>query len=179
DLAQAKAAKLLKKRTGSVSSAHSGTNQSPRRLNTRGYAASVSTISHLDQPHDDDYYHLRAAAPLENTYQLEPIQRFPVKSITHIMREVFNEFLEDSPYEPEFGKKMTKIISEVMKHRVKDLMIPRYKVVCIVHIGQLNNQGMRISSQCLWNAKFDTFASCEFTNSTTFAVACVYGVYFE
>ena len=66
-----------------------------------------------------------------------------------------------------------------VKARVKELPIPRYKIICLVHIGELNNQGLRISSRCLWNAKFDTFATYEFKNHSLFAVACVYGVYFE
>nr|XP_002131536.1 tctex1 domain-containing protein 1-B-like [Ciona intestinalis] len=179
DVAQAKAAKLLKKRTGSVSSAHSGNEHPPKRQSGKSYAASVSTISHLDHHHDDDYLHLRPATQLENTYQLEPVDRFPVSSITKIMQEVMGDYLQNKPYEPEFCRKMTKVISDEVKLKVKELHVPRYKVVCIVHIGQLNNQGLRISSQCLWNDKYDTFAACEYTNSGIFAAACVYGVYFE
>lgn len=69
--------------------------------------------------------------------------------------------------------------SQVIRARVKDLMIPRYKIVVLVHIGQLTGQSMQISSRCLWDAANDTFASYSFKNSSLFGVATVYAVYFE
>lgn len=69
--------------------------------------------------------------------------------------------------------------SQVIRARVKDLMIPRYKIVVLVHIGQLTGQSMQISSRCLWDASNDTFASYSFKNSSLFGVATVYAVYFE
>ena len=58
-------------------------------------------------------------------------------------------------------------------------MIPRFKVICLVHIGQLGAQGLRIGSRCLWDEKFDTFSTFEFRNNSIFAVGSVYGIYYE
>lgn len=58
-------------------------------------------------------------------------------------------------------------------------MIPRYKLIVIVHIGQLNSQNIFIGSRCLWDPKSDTFSSYVFRNSSLFALASVYAVYFE
>jgi hypothetical protein len=62
--------------------------------------------------------------------------------------------LAEEKYEAELCKQMTKTLSEVcifssnwstqlsnlllqvVKARVKELMIPRYKIICIVHIGK-------------------------------------------
>lgn len=68
---------------------------------------------------------------------------------------------------------------QVIRARVKDLMIPRYKIVVLVHIGQLTGQSMQISSRCLWDAANDTFASYSFKNSSLYGVATVYAVYIE
>ena len=68
---------------------------------------------------------------------------------------------------------------QVIKARVKDMMIPRFKVICLVHIGQLGAQGLRIGSRCLWDDKYDTFSSFEFRNNSIFAIGSVYGVYYE
>ncbi|XP_010122824.1 PREDICTED: tctex1 domain-containing protein 1, partial [Chlamydotis macqueenii] len=68
---------------------------------------------------------------------------------------------------------------QVIKARVKDLMIPRYKIVVLTHIGQLNEQSMQIGSQCLWDPASDTFSSYVFKNTSLFALANVYAVYFE
>nr|XP_009930399.1 PREDICTED: tctex1 domain-containing protein 1 [Opisthocomus hoazin] len=72
-----------------------------------------------------------------------------------------------------------KTVADVIKARVKDLMIPRYKIVVVTHIGQLNEQSMRIGSRCLWDPASDTFSSYVFKNASLFALANVYAVYFE
>lgn len=58
-------------------------------------------------------------------------------------------------------------------------MIPRYKIVVLVHIGQLCDQSMQISSRCLWDSTNDTFATYSFKNSSLFGVGTVYAVYYE
>lgn len=73
----------------------------------------------------------------------------------------------------------TASLLQVIKARVKDLVLPRYKIVVVTHIGQLNGQGMQIGSRCLWDPTTDTFASYVFQNTSLFALATVYAVYFE
>ena len=58
-------------------------------------------------------------------------------------------------------------------------MIPRYKILVLISIGQLSNQNMRVGSRCLWDAANDTFSTHTFKNRSLFAVANVYGVYSE
>lgn len=70
-------------------------------------------------------------------------------------------------------------VSQVVRARVKDLLIPRYKFVVLVHIGQLCDQSMQISSRCLWDSTNDTFATYSFKNSSLFGVGTVYAVYYE
>ncbi|KAG9343117.1 hypothetical protein JZ751_014089, partial [Albula glossodonta] len=65
-------------------------------------------------------------------------------------------------------------ISLVIKARVKELMIPRYKIIVQINIGQLSAQNMRSGSRCLWDPVNDTFSSHAFKNSSLFAVASVY-----
>lgn len=62
---------------------------------------------------------------------------------------------------------------------MKELKLPRYKIVCLVNIGEVKNQGVRMSSRCLWDPTNDTFATYEFTNGSLFATASVYGIYTE
>ncbi|XP_032386981.1 dynein light chain Tctex-type 5 isoform X2 [Etheostoma spectabile] len=127
---------------------------------------SISTVSYMDElAHNDD--NPRMTITMENTYQMD------------ILKDVLTSYLQEEKYEGEWSQKMTKTISEVIRARVKDLMIPRYKIVVLVHIGQLTGQSMQISSRCLWDATNDTFASYSFKNSSLFGVATVYAVYFE
>ncbi|XP_062849850.1 dynein light chain Tctex-type 5 [Trichomycterus rosablanca] len=175
DLAKEKAARLLKKRE-SVSSMSS---QDVRAKDLTGKTKdSISTVSYIDEPghHDDN---TRPAVQMKNTYQLGPRKRFPVHTVKEILKDVLSSYLQEEKYEAELCRQMTKTISEVVKARVKDMMIPRYKIIVMITIGQLAEQNMRMGSRCLWDATSDTFSSHTFKNSSLFAVANVYGVYFE
>ncbi|XP_020506215.1 dynein light chain Tctex-type 5 [Labrus bergylta] len=139
---------------------------------------SISTVSCLTElgHHDDN---ARMEHLIENTYQIGPYKRFPIPAVTDILKDVLTSYLQEEKYEVEWSQKMTKTICEVIRARVKDLMIPRYKTVVLVHIGQLAGHSMQISSRCLWDASNDTFASYSFKNSSLFGAATVYAVYFE
>lgn len=108
-----------------------------------------------------------------------PPKRFPVAAVDAILRDVLGSCLREQPYEPARCREMVKDIAEVIKARVKDLMIPRYKIVVVTHIGQLNEQSIQIGSRCLWDPVSDTFSSYVFKNASLFALANVYAVYFE
>ncbi|XP_010174009.1 tctex1 domain-containing protein 1, partial [Antrostomus carolinensis] len=108
-----------------------------------------------------------------------PALRFPVAVVDGILKDVLESHLREQNYEPARCRDMAKDIAEVIKARVKDLMIPRYKLVVVAHIGQLNEQSMQIGSRCLWDSVSDTFSSYVFKNTSLFALANVYAVYFE
>ncbi|XP_068427450.1 dynein light chain Tctex-type 5 [Clinocottus analis] len=139
---------------------------------------SLSTLSHIDElAHHDD--NARMVVTMENTYQMAPYKHMPVTAVTDILKDVLTSYLQEEKYEVEWSQKMTKTICEVIRARVKDLMISRYKIVVLVHIGQLTGQSMQVSSRCLWDPSHDTVASYSFKNSSLFGLATVYAVYFE
>ncbi|XP_006879897.1 PREDICTED: tctex1 domain-containing protein 1 [Elephantulus edwardii] len=166
---------LLKKResVSSLSSHEFRQKELPGRTKV-----SLSTVSHMDEPNQRDDAS-RLTVQVENTYQLGPTKRFPVVSVNHILKDVLTNHLQEEKYEPDLCRQKTKTISEIIKTRVKDLMIPRYKLIVIIHIGQLNGQSIHIGSRCLWDPKSDTCSSYVFRNSSLFALANVYAVYFE
>ncbi|ELT92640.1 hypothetical protein CAPTEDRAFT_140076 [Capitella teleta] len=172
DIAKDKAARLLKKR-GSVSGSSTSNDYNIRSHRKQ----SMSTISFIDEPSHEDPS--RPPVRMENTFQMAPGKRFPHGQITGIIKDVLEGYLAEEKYEPELCKQMTKTLSEVVKARVKELMIARYKIICIVHIGQLNAQAVRIGSRCLWESNNDTFASFEYRNQSLFALGTVYGIYTE
>lgn len=55
----------------------------------------------------------------------------------------------------------------------------RHKIIVFVNIGQKKDQGIQFGSRCLWDAKRDNWAEAQFTNTTLWATATVYGVYYE
>ncbi|KAJ8011208.1 hypothetical protein DPEC_G00055780 [Dallia pectoralis] len=172
DLAKEKAARLLKKR-GSVSSLGSHDVRAAGRTKD-----SISTLSYIEEPgHQED--NPRPTVQMENTFQLAPYRRLPVLAVNDILKDVLSSYLQEEKYEAELCRQMTKTISEVIKARVKDLMVPRYKIIVLITIGQLCDQNMRVGSRCLWDSSNDTFSSHSFKNRSLFALANVYAIYFE
>ncbi|KAJ7401478.1 SH3-containing GRB2-like protein 3-interacting protein 1 isoform X4 [Pitangus sulphuratus] len=116
---------------------------------------------------------------IKKRFAAGPSKRFPVAAVDEILRDVVESYLREQRYEPAQCREVAKDITEVVKARVKDLVIPRYKIVVVTHIGQLDEQSMQIGSRCLWDPVSDTFSSYVFKNTSLFAVTNVYGVYFE
>lgn len=70
-------------------------------------------------------------------------------------------------------------IFQIIKARVKEMMIPRFKIICTVHIGESKNSGLWVGSRCLWDASCDTYSTFEYRNKTLFAIGTVFGIYYE
>ena len=115
----------------------------------------------------------------ENTYQLEPKEKFQPSKVKEIIEDVLKNTLKDDAYDPKSCRQSVKTLCEIIKGRVKELKYDRYKIVVTVSIGQLKEQGFRMGSRCCWDAKQDTFATGSFRNKTLFAVGTVWGVYYE
>ncbi|NXR22821.1 TC1DA protein, partial [Cinclus mexicanus] len=108
-----------------------------------------------------------------------PGGRFPVAAVDEILREEVESAMRERRYEPGPRRQAARDIAEAVKARVKALAVPRYKIVVVAHVGQLGEQSLQVGSRCLWDPESDTFSSHVFTNTSLFAVANVYGVYFE
>lgn len=115
----------------------------------------------------------------ENTYQLEPKEKFQASKVREIIEDVLKSTLKDDAYDPKACRQSVKTLCEIIKGRVKELKYERYKIVVTVSIGQLKDQGFRMGSRCCWDAKMDTYATASFRNKSLFAVGTVWGVYYE
>ena len=118
----------------------------------------------------------------ENTYQTEPCQNYKFNSskVETITKNVLTERLKDEVYDPATCKELSQDLAAQIMEKVKTLKFQRYKLVAVVSIGSLRERpGMQFGSRCLWNQDTDTFASVKFTNGSLFAVAMVYGLYYE
>lgn len=70
-------------------------------------------------------------------------------------------------------------LSQEIAERVKELRIPRYRLVVTVTVGQVKGQGVHASSRCLWDATNDTCTSYTFRKGSLFGLASVFAVYLE
>ncbi|KAL4223038.1 Tctex1 domain-containing protein 1 [Mactra antiquata] len=117
----------------------------------------------------------------ENTFKTEPDpgRYFDVFKVTAILRYSLEQRLAYVKYSPAQCSVLSMELSEKIKHEVKFITSPRYKIICLVLIGEYKKQGIQVSSRCLWNVNTDNYASFTYTNRSLFAVANVYGLYYE
>mmetsp|Transcript_35666 Transcript_35666/g.85850 ORF Transcript_35666/g.85850 Transcript_35666/m.85850 type:complete len:129 (-) Transcript_35666:94-480(-) len=117
----------------------------------------------------------------ENTYIMEPKddEKFLPSKVTDVIDKVMTEKLKDKVYNPDDAKIYTLDLCNEIKQAVKELNIPRYKVIVQVVIGENAGQGIRVASKCLWDVTADNWASFSFKNQTLFAVGMVFGCYYE
>ncbi|XP_035699832.1 tctex1 domain-containing protein 1-B-like [Branchiostoma floridae] len=116
-----------------------------------------------------------------NTYKMTPDDgtKFSPAKVETMLNLVLHQFLENETYRQENVGFLTRRLTENIKDRVKELNFPRYKIVCHVYIGQSGNNSLEVASRCVWDPQNDNFATATFQNGSLFAVATVYGVYFE
>ena len=122
----------------------------------------------------------RHHARLENTYRLEPQKTFPYYKARALMTDLLQSTLGGiTTYDPDQCAQFATDLSGKIKNIGKDLKIPRYKLISLVHVGEKQEQGLMIGSRCVWNTDHDTFASAQFTSHILYAVAMLYASYLE
>lgn len=120
-----------------------------------------------------------SALKFENTYRMKPDKKFQSEKVQRLVDDILHKNLDKFEYDSNAVVELTKTISNEILDAVKKLEYERYKVVVDVTLGEFKGQGIRVASRCLWDMSVDSYASASFKNSSTFAVAMVFGIYFE
>ncbi|KAL3288224.1 hypothetical protein HHI36_002673 [Cryptolaemus montrouzieri] len=118
------------------------------------------------------------AARFLNTYKLDSDKPFNSEKVQKIMEEILLEALE-GPYDEAKCPLKAKQASGAIRAKVKELEFDRYKLVCIVTIGEKHHQDLMIACRFLWDMERDRFAMFSHETSHVFGVALCFGVYYE
>ncbi|KAA0201063.1 Tctex1 domain-containing protein 1 [Fasciolopsis buskii] len=119
----------------------------------------------------------------ENTYRMQPkeSERIKQKKLEDMVDEVLKHLLESEAYDPRKSQSLSLNLANVLRKRARELCTPsRYKIITQVYIGSCKNATVSLSSRALWHPESnDTFVESTFSNSSIYAVALVFCVYFE
>ena len=75
-------------------------------------------------------------------------------------------------------EELSKDIADKIKEKCKSTMdLPRYKIIVQVTIGQMRDQGVRITSRSLWDTTTDNYSTVSYQNKNIWASAIVFGLY--
>ena len=98
--------------------------------------------------------------------------------IRHIITEELDRSLFDCDYDSERCVAQCADISQAVESRVKEITPQETKVLAVVYIGEIRDQGLEITSQCLWDPETDNFVTASFRSKTLFAVCTVFTVHY-
>ncbi|NWI63254.1 TC1D4 protein, partial [Todus mexicanus] len=118
---------------------------------------------------------------LENTYRMQPDEgcKFNAGRVQRVLEGALASTLGTTAYSPQGSASLAQSLVELLQSQAKEVVPPRYKLVCQVLLGQQGQQSLLVASRALWDPESDSFASATFSNTSLFAVAIVHGVYFE
>jgi hypothetical protein len=108
-----------------------------------------------------------------------PGTKFMRRDVEKVVKSIIAERIGDKPYNYAESMQISKDLCTLIQESVQDMNYNRYKLVVQVIIAENCNQGIRVSSRCLWDSETDGFA--EFTHSTghMHVTALVFGLYWE
>ncbi|KFV45329.1 Tctex1 domain-containing protein 1, partial [Tyto alba] len=105
--------------------------------------------------------------------------KFEAGRVKRVLEGTLASALGTTVYSPQGSALLAQSLAELLQSQAKEVVPPRYKLVCNVLLGQQGQQSLLVASRALWDPKTDSFASATFSNASLFAVATVHGVYFE
>ncbi|PSN45593.1 Tctex1 domain-containing protein 1 [Blattella germanica] len=114
-----------------------------------------------------------------NTYRLDATNPFKPDLVKEVIKTVLEKELENVKYDAKDCAKQCMDISHDICNKVKLLGFDRHKLICTVEIGEKNKQSLFSAVRFLWDAERDNLAFYTYENIHIFAVACVYGIYYE
>ena len=110
----------------------------------------------------------------------KPERFFCSGDIEPIAESILTDKLKDVKYDPSTCKTLSQELAGCIMERLKSLNYKRYKLVAVVSLGSVEERpGLQFGSRCFWNQNTDKFASVKYSNGSLFAVAMIYGLYFE
>ncbi|KAK9401513.1 tctex1 domain-containing protein 2 [Crotalus adamanteus] len=113
-------------------------------------------------------------------YHLRPAfhHRFRSSMVKDCIHEILKEELANVQYNPEEIGGRTKVLSELIRDRLKEKGLHRYKILVQVVIGEQRGEGVNMAARCFWDADTDNYAEDVFINESLFCVAVVFGCFF-
>uniref|UniRef100_A0A1A9W2D0 Dynein light chain n=1 Tax=Glossina brevipalpis TaxID=37001 RepID=A0A1A9W2D0_9MUSC len=113
-------------------------------------------------------------------YKMRPTldEAFKTQNIRQIIREVVHDKLQGKAYNVDDIGQWIRDIADTVNTTVQErLLMPRYKYVVQVMIGQQTGAGCHYFAKCYWDVDTDSHISFTYTNPTLFCVCTVFGIY--
>ncbi|KAG5894910.1 hypothetical protein JTB14_008871 [Gonioctena quinquepunctata] len=121
----------------------------------------------------------RRTARYMNTYRMEAENPFNTEKVDKILKKVMEEALENLDYDLDKCPKQAKWASSVIRSKVKKMNFDRYKIICVVSIGEKHSQDVFATCRFLWDTEKDRYSVYSMENTYVYGYAQCFGLYYE
>ncbi|KAK7479121.1 hypothetical protein BaRGS_00029639 [Batillaria attramentaria] len=105
---------------------------------------------------------------------------FKLKLVEKCAEQVMSDMLREVTYDSNACRDMSPEVASAILEKIKQFSLQQYKLVCVVSLGSLKEKpGVQFGSRCLWNKDTDNFVSVRYSNGSVYAVAMIFGLYFD
>ena len=124
---------------------------------------------------------IRPQMKKENTYKMVPDEGtgFSVAKVRDAVAKLLEDECADLSYDQDISSKLTCILAERIKDKVKGMGFVRHKLAVNLIVGQVGDQGIEVASRCCWNPSTDNYSCVSYKNKTMMVIALIYGIYYE
>lgn len=121
-----------------------------------------------------------SASETGQTFQIRPppSEKLRGSAVKEVLHAVLVEELAQFSYDSDTADKKVNSLAEVIRERLHELSMSRYKFVVNVVLGEQRGGGIKVGARCLWDTDTDTAVSDTFLTETFFCSASVFGAFF-
>ena len=120
---------------------------------------------------------------LKNQQMCEPKEneRFCPSKIRELIKNGLESCLQNYELDVEGLSAKTEEVTKIVRDSIRlgAHQLGRYKFVVQVVLGEIKNQGLKITSKCLWDTNSDNYASYTHRAEKYYCTAMVFGCYNE
>ncbi|XP_063787358.1 dynein light chain Tctex-type protein 2B-like [Pseudophryne corroboree] len=117
--------------------------------------------------------------PQPPSFASRPPEKVQLSAIRRILEGYLPLQLAQMTYDPTKVPSLVKEISEEVRSQVKRVLPARYKMLCVVTMGERGQEDITVVSRCLWDPHADNYVPYLYQNDSIFCVVSVYTVFCE
>ncbi|XP_023941959.1 dynein light chain Tctex-type 5-like [Bicyclus anynana] len=113
------------------------------------------------------------------TYQLDPTYKFHVPTVQKLTAELLDELWTGHKYNVQDSPALALRIAGELMRKVKAVQFNRYRIICVVTIGQRRAQSYNNAVSFLWDHERDNLVDVQREVTTAFIQVTTFGVYLD
>lgn len=123
----------------------------------------------------ENFSHITNPKNEKSKISLNSNQKIKISKIKEIIRSHFQSLNYNK--NDEFELNDLKEFTDVIKNKLKDLKLNRYKIIVQSFLGDQKNQGINLVNKCLFDPKNDHCITEQYFNNNIFCFIVVYLIY--